>query len=367
MEKLLKANWVATKHLLILDNFFAFNYPPYAEWSARLQQLPLYDQLRKEIYAGGKTRAYGRQMILGDLIEYILTGRGYYFAIKGHEEFKAFIEMVMYISNMLILMEDISVDIKLRNLVLQELSKGLGDDFFEDETQKARFLNLQTYTGKIAKREGREHETFFDSILPKRVGIAPELLTYTWLIRKAYGYVLPLLLAQRLLGKQESITPPDFLLLRPKGEIFGLEVGTGKERQIASFSSITGIPVFTIGIGSVEQPQPYRCDKCLRWITYCPVVIRLCVENKDKLGQVHFNCASCRQFRDLEEAKANCPYLVYYGEALNYAHEVAVRRYHYYCVREDTYTKRKLMATPEEKLVSPLPSVYGLEYLSEDI
>jgi len=370
MEKILKANLLATEHLLILDEVFRANYPSYADWSKKLDKVSLYEELRKEIYAGGKRggkKGYGRQMILGDLIEYILTGRGYYFAIKGSEEFKTFIQIIMYISNMLILMEDISVDTKLRNTVLKELSDKLGKDFFENEVEKAKFLSLQAYAGIIAREQGREHEMFLDSILPKRVGIAPELLVYCWLIRKNYGYIIPLLLAQRLLGKGKSITPPDFLLIRSKGEIFGLEVGVGKERQIASFSSITGIPVFTVGIGSVEQPQPYRCDKCLRWIIYCPFVIDICKENKDKLGQVHITCTNCVYFKGVEEIKAKCPYVVYYGEATNYAGEVVTRRYHYHCVKNDSYVRENIRLDPEKSLVAPLPTVYGIEHLSEEI
>ncbi|MEM3715402.1 MAG: hypothetical protein QXF82_10695, partial [Nitrososphaeria archaeon] len=367
--KLLKANLLATKHLLILDKIFRERYNPYKDWANKLEQISIYDELRKEIYAGGKKKGkkgYGRHMILGDLIEYILTGRGYYFAIRGEEEFKAFIKILMYISNMLILMEDISVDVELRKVVLEELSKQLDQDFFEDELQKERYMNLLSYEGIIARDEGKEHDIFLDSILPKRVGIVPEILTYCWLIRKNYGYVLPLLLAQRLLGKGRSITPPDFLLIRSKGEIFGLEVGIGKEEQIASFSSITGIPVFTIGIGSVEQPQPYRCDKCLRWITYCPFVIDLCSRNEDKVGEVHLSCESCSYFNGIEDIEAKCPYIVYYGQATNYANLIVQRRYHYHCVKDDPIVVKNLKTNPTEYLVAPIPTVYGIEYLNEE-
>ena len=142
MERLLKANLLATKHLLILDEVLKLRYPPYANWAKRLEQIPLYDELRKEIYAGGKKggkKGYSRQMILGDLIQYILTGRGYYFAIRGQEEFKAFIEILMHISNLLILMEDISVDTAMRSLVLNELSKRLGKNFLEEDAQEKNF------------------------------------------------------------------------------------------------------------------------------------------------------------------------------------------------------------------------------------
>jgi hypothetical protein len=368
VKKILEANMLATKHLLILDEVFRSNYPPYADWARRLNNIPLYDELRKEIYAGGKKKGkkgYARQMILGDLIEYILTGRGYYFAVRGAEEFKSFIQMLMYISNMLILLEDISVDVKLRNLVLKELYKNLGEAFFEEESQKEKYRSLIAYEGIIARDEGKEYDEFLDSILPKRVGIAPEILVYCWLIRKNYGYVIPLLLAQRLLGKGKSIIPPDFLLVRSKGEIFGLEVGVGKERQIASFCSITGIPVFTVGIGSVEQPQPYRCDKCLRWITYCPFVIDICKENKDKPGQVHISCSECNYFKNINKA-IECPYVVYFGKARNYAGEEVIRRYHYRCVQDDPHVKKEIKANPEKCLIAPVPTVYGIEHLSEE-
>jgi len=334
-----------------------------------LDKIPFYDELRKEVYAGGKKKGkkgYNRQMILGDLLQYILTGRGYYFATRGEEEFKGFVEMLICISNMGILMEDISVETGLRNLVLNELHQRLGGDFLEEKTQQDRFSDLLSYNDIIARGKGRNYEAFFDSILPKRVGLAPELLSYSWLIRKRYGYIVPLLQAQRLLGKGTSITPPDFLLLRSKGEIFGLEVGAGKERQIADFSSIAGIPVFTIGIGTVEQPQPYRCDKCLKWITYCPAVISICKENKDEVGKVHFNCSDCPVFKgDLEKAKAQCPYMVYYGKAINYAGELEPRRYHYYCIKGDPYAEDEIRKNPES-LVAPLPTVYGIEHLSEE-
>jgi hypothetical protein len=372
MKKLLEANLLATKHLLILDEVFRANYPPYTEWASRLDNFPMYDELRKEIYAGGKKRGakgYARQMILGDLIEYILTGRGYYFAIRGVEEFKSFIQILMYVSNMLILLEDVSVDVKLRNLLLKELYDNLGDQFFEEDTQKQEYQSLMTYGDIVARDRGKEHDKFLDSILPKRVGIVPEILVYCWLIRKNYGFVIPLLLAQRLLGKGKSITPPDFLLIRSKGEIFGLEVGvgkSGKERQIASFSSITGTPVFTVGIGTIEQPQPYRCDKCLKWIVYCPLVIDICRENKDKQGQVHVSCCrECSYYKGLEEV-VKCPYVVYYGEAYNYKGELVKRRYHLKCVENDPKVKENIKNTPEEHLVAPVPTVYGVEHLSEE-
>ena len=70
MKKLLDSLSVARKHLSALDRVFRTHHQPYANNTTKLERLPLYDKLRKEVYAGGKKRGtygYARQMILGDL------------------------------------------------------------------------------------------------------------------------------------------------------------------------------------------------------------------------------------------------------------------------------------------------------------
>ena len=121
MDKLVDNLILAGKHLALLDKVFQENYPPYAEITRKLSSLPEYDELRKEVYAGGKKRGiygYGRHMILGDLLQYIFTGRGYYFAVKGQKEWESVISIIMHVVNQLILMEDVSVDVALRNKML---------------------------------------------------------------------------------------------------------------------------------------------------------------------------------------------------------------------------------------------------------
>lgn len=233
MDKLLDSLMIAGHHLTILDNVFQHNYPPYAEITQKLSEISLYDELRKEIYAGGKKGGkygYGRQMILGDLLQYIFTGRGYYFAVRGYAQREAYISIIMYVCNQLLLMEDTSVDVNLRNKMLDALQAGIGSAFFEDMEQKTLFEAIRDYKGKIIPPDdGKEQDDTLDSMLPKRVGAVPELLVYSYLIRKNYGYVVPLLHSQRLLGNKGYIVPPDYLLLRSKGEIFGIEVGMGKK------------------------------------------------------------------------------------------------------------------------------------------
>ncbi len=369
MEKLLVNLARAGKHLALLDNVFQKNYPLYAETTKRLLSLPLYDELCKEVYAGGKKRGvhgYSRQMILCDLLQYIFTGRGYYFAVRGDEQKRAFIAIIMYVCNQLILMEDVSVDVSLRNKMLDALEKGIGSAFFEDSEQEALFKELRQYKGKIVPPETGEYDDILDSMLPKRVGAVPELLVYAYLIRKNYGYVVPLLHAQRLLGNQSYLVPPDFLLLRSKGESFGLEVGMGKERQMGSFSTVTSIPVFTVGIGSGEQPQPYRCGKCQKWITYCDEVIRLCSKNEEP-DEENIDCTQCTLYKKSDDAKAKCSSIVYFGRAHDHSGEVRQLRYHYNCVKSDPEVKTVLSRSRTAKLIAPIPWVSGLEYLSDDV
>ena len=327
--------------------------------------MPEYDGLRREVYAGGKkggVYGYGRQMLLGDLLQYIFTGRGYYFAVRGETEREAFISIIMHIVNQLILMEDVSVDVALRNKMLDTLKREIGPPFFEDSEQRMSFKELRSYKGKILPREGGEYDNILDSMLPKRVGAVPELLVYAYLVRKNYGYVVPLLHAQRLLGNGTYIVPPDFLLLRSKGETFGIEVGRGKERQIGSFSTVTSIPVFTANIGIGEQPQPYRCDKCQRWITYCDEVIRLCSKNEDQGYEC--DCAQCTLYKNLDEAKEKCLQMVYHGRASGDRRQL---RYHYSCVKADPAVQLVLSRARTAKLICPLPWVSGLDYLTEEI
>ena len=361
MERLL----VSAKHLAILDKTFQ-EYPPYKEIKQKLERVPLFEEFLKEVYAGGKKRGkhgYSRQMILGDLLQYILTGRGYYFAVRGDDYMRSFIKIIMYISNLWILMEDISVDAELRNRILESLEQEIGCQLFETDEDKRLFNDLKQYEGRIVKDEGKGYEDVLDSLLPKRVGGASELLVYAYLIRKKYGYVVPLLQAQRLLGNQgKYIIPPDFLLLRSKGETFGIEVGVGKERQIASFSTVTSIPVFTVTVGSFEQPQPYRCGKCLKWIIYCDKVIEICANNQDG-DRKYLECEECPLFND-----GKCPFIVYHGPAHDYEGEERKLRYHYSCVKDDPLVKKELASSRSRKpkLIAPIPWVSGLEHIKEE-
>jgi len=365
MEDFLDKLILSAEHLKVIDDSLQ-SYPPYSQESQKLKNINFFTEILKEIYVGGKKRSWGRrsgydrQMILGDLLQYIFTGRGYYFAVRGKDEFESFIRILLRISNLLILMEDISVETNLRRTILANLENTIGDNLFETPEDREKFQRLLQYDGKIVGNAGNSYEEAFDSILPKRVGGVPELLVYTYLIRKNYGYVVPLLQAQRLLGKREYIVPPDFLLLRSKGEAFGLEVGAGKESQISSFSTVTSMPVFTVGIGSLWQPQPFRCGKCQKWITYCDEVIEQCATNRDG-NKKKLDCANCEKFDN-----GNCEGIVYHGRARDYAGNEKDLRYHYECVRNDPVVINVLRRARTPKLIAPFPWVSGLENIKEE-
>ncbi len=92
MKELLNNLILSAKHLQILCKVLRENYPPYRDIAIKSERVPLFEEFCKEIYAGGKKGgkySYNRQMILGDLIQYVLTGRGYYFAVreKGKKEY----------------------------------------------------------------------------------------------------------------------------------------------------------------------------------------------------------------------------------------------------------------------------------------
>jgi len=121
--------------------------------------------------------------------------------------------------------------------------------------------------------------------LPKNVGLATEIFVYLFLMANDYGYVVPLLLHQRLFSnflevfspnKNVSVVkenyvmvPTDFLLLK-RGRVVALELGRGKPELISGFASISGIP--TIFVDSYLNLGPklgYKCNYCFNSLAIC--------------------------------------------------------------------------------------------------
>jgi hypothetical protein len=367
---------VSVKHLTVLHQTLEANSPEYKAANDLVIAIGLEDFAR-QLYAGGKVgNNIERQMILADIFQYIFVGRGYFAAVESPQNMAKFIELLFRVANLLILQENLSVDPNLRRIVIEALETAISEgDFVEpgyDQIAK-ELESLKAYDGWIVGQMGKEFDNIFDSLLPKRVGLSVELLVFAMLLLKRYGYVVPLLMTQRLIrgggqstGKVDCLAPPDFLLLRDKGQIFGVEVGSGKDDQNAKFSLVTSIPLFPVRLGDHRQPQPYRCGLCGKWITYSSHVIKGLIAGTISPDQESINVDSYFSggMPDVSESE-----LVFYGDALDHEDKERTLRYHYNCVKEQEGVKRRLQRETRHHstgVILPIPLVRGLENLRED-
>jgi hypothetical protein len=378
MDILLHKLGVSVQHLSILHQALNANYSDYREENRRIEALGI-DIFARQLYAGGKVGFnVERQMILADIFQYIFVGRGYFAAVESVGNMQKFIELLLRVANLLIMQENLSVDDTLRSVVIRKLEANIGEnDFFEPGYPAVRddLDALKNYHGWIVGDVGTEFENIFDSLLPKRVGLAVELIVYAMLHLKKYGYVVPLLLSQKLIrgGAQgrtahavDYLAPPDFLLFREKGQVFGVEVGSAKDDQNTKFSIVTSIPLFSVRLGDHRQLQPFRCGKCGKWITYSSYVIQGLID-----GAVSTDVDSINADAFLRNELPNVAEkdLAFYGEATDHNGTVRKLRYHYLCVREQQVVKDRVEGRTRHHtsgLILPVPIVKGLEILKED-
>lgn len=224
-------------HLQVLDDVLYRNSEMFRRIESQYSSKDFKNEfadITKQIYAGGKSSEYSRQMILGDLILYIMSGRAYFYASKDKENLKHFLKLTLYVVNQMLLYDLITTNPKIRLEFLKNLEKKInkkrlyeneGDELLIDELKK-RFKNV-----KLWDKDYKRFDDLMDSLMPKTLGAPKELIVYAELIRLKKGYVLPLLLIQRLLGDDDIIAPPDFLLLKKNKNIFGIELGYNKESQ----------------------------------------------------------------------------------------------------------------------------------------
>jgi DNA methylase len=174
-----------------------------------------------------------------------------------------------------------------------------------DEQQKLRFEALRQYTGTIIwGKEGNEYYKTMDAVLPKSRGLAIEFLIYLYLIHRRFGFVVPLLLHQRLITSTGAIAPPDFLVLKNDGRVFGVEVGYWKEGQSNEFVTATSLPTIS---AELDHDQPFRCPKCQQWITYCNQVIESYSRGISSPNPLV--CSECKYFDGCK-----CPDIIFFGE-----------------------------------------------------
>lgn len=349
---------ISARHLGIVDSILDGVNAQYREMRQRLLAVPGYKDLADQLYHGQSER----QMVLGDLLLYIVTGRGYWAATESEEGFKDFIRMIMYTVNLLLIQETVlSARTSERQAFLESLRAANLEHFFASEKEQELYAELEAYEATITVREPRPLYKVMDSLLPRSLGTVNELLVYVYLLNRRIGYVVPLLVLQRLFGRGENIAPPDFLLIRSGGDIFGIEVGEGigrfsltrgKFEQVNRFSQDTSIPILT-----TTAPHLYRCETCEEWITFCEEAISK--TSQGETIQEDISCPSCPHYDE-----GGCPDITYYGQI-----EVRGkrRRRHYRHHRDDDYLQSRSLRSPEiaaRKLIQYLPVVRGLERLT---
>ncbi len=380
MKLLLDKLGISVDHLKCLDEVFLENNEEYKRIDDILNSeefVSIYKEFGRQLYAGGKTRGnslikLNRQMILGDVIEYIFSGRAYYHAAKSDDNLKDFHKLILYSVNQMLLYDTITINPIIRKLYIEKLEEHIPSDIlYEKEGDKDLANELKDNEIKIWQNGWQRFDSFIDSILPKTLGMPKELVVFAELIQHKIGIIIPLLLIQRIFGDKNPIAPPDFLILKNNKEIYGIEVGYAKEGQSREFTIRTSIPTFAIDL---KNNMHNRCPKCGENILYCDIAIenyaagtleeaKVKRNNKEKLF-----CNDCDFFDD-----GNCKFSNYYGKVSGIdfigrnLDSTKKRHYHTNCVKDDNYifnrVSRNIFDHHEEDFFAQIPEIDGMENL----
>jgi hypothetical protein len=417
MDVLLGQLEKSVKHLRIIDKVFAEEEHEdkelYLEIRGKIRELNKKNQwlLSDELYVGGKKggrNSYGRQMILSDIITYIVAGRGYFYATRSRECMAVFIETILHLTNQLMIFDSLAVNVKLRNKVIDELENGIGKDFCKDDERREENQALKEYKGAIGmplevfapstkvleilpgKKEALKRlDNWFDSLLPKEVGLWGELIVYAYLLRQKIGYVWPMLLTQELISGDydNSLKVPDYVIVPfdikeevigvkigggKKTHVIGVEVGGGKETQSTRFSNLTGITIAT----KANADNPKRCPICGKWLLFCPFVIERFSNQNITITNASdpVKCMEeCTIYTDKEAIRrGDCPYASVKGvEPKNHVMYLkfapTIYHFHLKCALKDPKAGEDIA---DNNIVTYYPYITGLEeiedLLSED-
>lgn len=375
MKNLLERLKTSVEHLQILDDVFYKNNPLYKSISDKLNTPPfdsVMNEIALQLYAGGKkTQGKGqklmRQMVLGDLMQYIFTGRAFYYATFSQQHLKDFLKLILNTVNQILIYDSITVDSKIRTLYIKQLEQKIPlQILYEKLGDQNVATNLKNSSVKIDEQGWTSDiNLFVDSILPKTLGNPKELIVFAELIRQKKGIIIPLLLIQRTFGIKDPIAPPDFLVIKPNKDIFGIEVGYAKEGQSREFALRTSIPTMAIDL---KNNMHNRCPKCGKIILYCEPVIEAFADGtlNQKLTSGKFICNTCPQFNN-----GKCQFSNYYGYATinGYAGKPLKKgNYHFHasCVLGDTYpyrNKPKPINSLKNTFFAQIPEIQGLDSL----
>lgn len=375
MKNLFESVNLTVRHLAALHDVFVNessyrdeekpDYELYKKNNEALTQILSDLELHKQLY-GSK----GRQMILADLLEYIFLGRGYY-ALQSKTDRQNFVTAIIRFVNLLMCYDTITVSDNLRKAFITELATkipGVADE--------AQYVELKDFSGTVGLKKGESDaplslDKYFDTLLPKTAGgLWHELLVYVFILRHNLGYIVPLLLHQRLLSRDSNIVPPDFLLITHDRQIFGIEVGTKKEVQSGSFSLQTAIPTATID--TINSRVSDRCPICKKWIPFCDYVISRYSNFDNIVDKDEVRCLEeCDLYSREDIASGACPYTKYSrkrAQTLAHAqHDFANGlHYHYKCVLSNVVENVKnaiIAANDIVALKTHYPYYTGLEEL----
>lgn len=372
-------------HLSVFEEIFNneenYDTTEKADYKIFHENYDKFNRITDELHLGNQF--YGvkdRQMILADIIEYIYFGRGYYTITltkrQKKERKEQFIKGLLRYVNLLMSYDTLTVSKNLRKKVLRELKNRIGE--VGTEPRYEELFNFELKVGLPRKGKpnnisdaSKELDNYFDTLLPKTAGgLWHELLVYTYLLKSDVGNIIPLLLTQRLLGQNNDIVPPDFLIISHDKRIYGIEVGTKKEIQSGSFSLQTAIP--TANIDTINSRCSDRCPICNRWIPFCDYVIENYPSFDKKINNKNFQVRcleECNRYTEDEKVQGLCPYMKYSrkrGERLEFTHHEYVTGYHYHyqCVLKSVPEEMKtkiINARDKTALKTHYPYYPGIE------
>jgi hypothetical protein len=350
------------------DNFPPLDHQEYINYQENLDRLARH--LEALDYENKLYPIKGRQMVLSDFFEYVFFGRIYYSLKKEVAERSHFISAILSFVNLLMCYETITVSPIIRARFLENLANkvpGINEEEY--------FNEVHDFQGRIglpqSETEGtKELNKYFDTLLPKTAGgLWHELLVYVFLLRNDCGYIIPLLLSQRLIGLRDYIIPPDFLLLSKDKRLYGIEVGIGKEViQSSNFVLRTAIPTATV---DTLNSRTDRCPICKKWIEFCPYVIDAYSNLDLRINKAVVKCYEvCTYYNQDEIFSGTCPYTKYRRFKNQQAHTDHPfsngYHFHYQCVLEHVGEGKKAEIIAERDrtaIRTHFPFYAGLEGL----
>ena len=313
-----------------------------------------------------------RQLILADIFEYILLGRAFYSMGSKRITFEkkaAFTKGILHFVNLLMCFESITVNIQRRNKFLDYLITQVPSIEKEENFESLRKYHSEV--GLPGSKEGKVIGKYFDKLLPKTAGgLWHELLVYIFVIRNDLGYILPLLLHQKIYSKSDHLVPPDFLIITKDKRIFGIEVGIKKEIQSGSFSLKTAIPTATID--TINSRNSDRCPICKKWINFCPFVINNYSDFNYEIKRIQVKCLTmCNIYKRDEILNGVCKNSKYsrnQATTLEHTHHDFAngKHYHYHCVLDNVSSEKRLeiiQGADNTAIITHYPNYSGLEEL----